>query len=99
MDRNAEPQTIGTALERLFARAEAELQASRAVLGHRADSLPNDFSPLEAFEMHLIEALDAVIEASGVAGSYRKLIVLRAAAQRHGIEIFTASGKGENTMI
>lgn len=59
-----ELMTIGEAVDMSIARAEAEMKAGRRVLSLEFP-VPGEINILEELEKHLIEAVDAMIEASG----------------------------------
>ena len=84
---NKQPKTTGEALDLSFARVAAELGACRDVMSQECASMPDAYNPLDAFTEHLVEAMDAIIDAAGVAGTERKARVLRAALQRHGFSL------------
>jgi hypothetical protein len=79
--------TIGEALNLALARAHAELEACRDALNRPADQSPDHYDSLAAFDDHMIEALDAVLIASGVPGVWRTSHILQEAARRHGFRI------------
>ena len=82
-----ELMTIGEAVDMSIARAEAEMKAGRRVLSLEFP-VPGEINILEELEKHLIEAVDAMIDASGSFGGIdRKRRVLAEAAARHGIKL------------
>lgn len=79
--------TLGEALDMSIARAEAEMKAGRKILSIDLPA-PDGVVVLLELEKHLIEAVDALIDAAGSFGGIeRKRRVLAEAANRHGIDL------------
>ncbi len=82
-----ENRTIGQIVEMAFARAEAEMRSGRQ--GLKLELPPTGgVNPLLGLERHLVEAVDALLDASGTFGGIdRKRKILSEAAARHGLKV------------
>ena len=80
-------RSAGEVFHHALARAQAEILAAKTALFRQPDAMPAGVIQLDAFDEHLIEAVDAVLCASGAVSLQNIKYVLEAAAARHGFEI------------
>lgn len=80
-------RTIGETVDMAFARAEAEMRSGRRGLSMELPAT-GGVNVLVEMERHLVEAVDALLDAAGSFGGIdQKRKILSEAAARHGLKV------------